>query len=99
MSNQSREQFEAAVIARMKESGFLAVEVRVEMLGRDGDDYTDPSVSTYWHYWQEARATLVVERPTQSQHANTVGDYAKGYRQASRDYQDAIEAAGAQVKS
>lgn len=32
-----REQFEAAVIARMKESGVLEVEIRVEFLGRSGD--------------------------------------------------------------
>ncbi|MBB3239203.1 hypothetical protein FHW68_000675 [Pseudomonas sp. Tn43] len=58
-----REQFEAAVIARMKESGFLEVEIRVECLGRSGDGYADGSVDTYWHFWNESRAAVVVELP------------------------------------
>lgn len=58
-----REQFEAAVIKRMKESGFLEVEIRVECLGRSGDGYADGSVDAYWHFWQESRAALVVELP------------------------------------
>jgi hypothetical protein len=58
-----REQFEAAVIARMKESGFLEVEIRVECLGRSGDGYADGSVDTYWHFWNESRAAVVVDLP------------------------------------
>jgi hypothetical protein len=59
----AREQFEAAVIARMKESGFLEVEIRVECLGRSGDGYADGSVDTYWHFWNESRAVVVVDMP------------------------------------
>ncbi|MEB0009336.1 hypothetical protein QN375_06000 [Pseudomonas sp. MH9.2] len=59
-----REQFEAAVITRMKESGFLEVEIRVECLGRSGDGYYDGSIDAYWHFWKESRAALVVDLPT-----------------------------------
>ena len=58
-----REQFEAAVVARMKESGFLEVEIRVECLARSGDGYSDGSVDAYWHFWKESRTALVVELP------------------------------------
>ena len=37
-----RDMFEAAVIERMKESGFLEVEIRVECLARCDDGYCDP---------------------------------------------------------
>lgn len=57
-----REQFEAAVIARMKESGYLEVEIRVECLQRDSSGgYIDGSVDAWWHFWQASRATMVVE--------------------------------------
>lgn len=57
-----REQFEAAVIARMKESGYLEVEIRVECLQRDSSGgYIDGSVDAWWHFWKESRATMVVE--------------------------------------
>lgn len=58
-----REKFEAAVIERMKESGFLEVEIRVECLGRHGEGYDDPSVDAYWHFWQAAAASVVVTLP------------------------------------
>lgn len=61
MSDLIREQFEAAVIERMKESGYLEVEVRVECLQRHGDGYQDGSVDAYWHFWQMSR--LVIELP------------------------------------
>lgn len=59
----SRGEFEASVIKRMKESGFLEVEIRVECLGRSGDGYSDSSVDTYWHYWQESRAVITIAMP------------------------------------
>jgi hypothetical protein len=65
MSEKMREEFESAVIARMKEGGFLEIEVRVEMLGSNGEGYWDSSVDTYWHYWQASRAALCVELPTE----------------------------------
>jgi hypothetical protein len=59
MSNDKRAEFEAAVIERFKESGFLEVEIRVECLGRSGEGYQDPSVDAYWHFWQKALASAV----------------------------------------
>lgn len=52
----SRQRFEAEVIARMKESGLLEVEIRTECLSRHGDEYHDGSIDAYWHYWQKAEA-------------------------------------------
>lgn len=49
-----RATFEQAVIDRMKESGFLEVEIRVECLVRAGDGYLDGSVDAYWHFWNAA---------------------------------------------
>ena len=63
MSDLIREQFEAAVVERMKESGYLEVEIRVECLQRHGDGYQDGSVDAYWHFWQVSRKTLVIELP------------------------------------
>ena len=51
---QRRERFEQAVIARMKEGGYLEVEIRVVCLARSGDGYYDGSVDAYWHFWNEA---------------------------------------------
>ncbi len=61
--------------------------------------YIDVDLQYAWEAWQASRAALVVELPKQSPYANTFGDYAKGYRQASRDHQDAIEDTGLKVKS
>lgn len=51
-----RDLFEAAVIKRMKESGFLEVEIRVECLARCDDGYCDPVINAGWHYWNAALA-------------------------------------------
>ena len=64
-----RGQFEAAVISRFKESGFLEVEIRVECLSRSGDGYHDSSVDAYWHFWQASREALVVKLPDTSEMA------------------------------
>ena len=53
---QSRTEFEAAIVTRMKESGFLEVEIRVECLARAGDSYQDPQIAFGWAMWQAARA-------------------------------------------
>lgn len=55
---QERETFETAVIKRMKESGFLEVEVRTECLVRSGDDYQDELINYGWWAWQAGRAAL-----------------------------------------
>jgi hypothetical protein len=51
-----RDLFETAVIERMKESGFLEVEIRVECLTRCDDGYNDPVINAGWHYWNAALA-------------------------------------------
>lgn len=58
-----RELFEQAVIERMKQSGFLEVEIRVECLTRLDDDYLDSSVDAYWHFWNAAFDAVVIELP------------------------------------
>ena len=59
-----REEFEAFVINRMKESGFLEVEVRAEMLGVSSDgSYFDGIVDAWWDFWKASRAALCVELP------------------------------------
>lgn len=56
-----REKFEAAVIERFKESGYLEVQVRVECLGRVGDGYADGSVDAYWDFYQAGAASVEVD--------------------------------------
>ncbi|OCJ67630.1 hypothetical protein A6U97_02595 [Agrobacterium tumefaciens] len=51
-----RDLFETAVIERMKESGFLEVEIRVECLARCDDGYQDEVINAGWHYWNAALA-------------------------------------------
>lgn len=89
MSEQMREEFESAVIERMKDGGFLEIEVRVEMLGRSGDGYSDCSVDTYWHYWQASRAALCVELPDSADEQAIIAIY---------QCQEAIRAAGVKTK-
>ncbi len=51
----TRPTFEAAVIERLKESGFLEVEIRVECFKpRVGDGYADEVINAGWHYWKAA---------------------------------------------
>ncbi|NTA80788.1 hypothetical protein G6L13_09850 [Agrobacterium tumefaciens] len=49
-----RDLFESAVVERMKESGFLEVEIRVECLARCDDGYQDEVINAGWHYWNAA---------------------------------------------
>lgn len=56
--------FEAAIIDRFKESGFLEVEIRVECLSRCGESYNDPQVAIAWWAWTQSRESLVVELPS-----------------------------------
>lgn len=72
--------------------------------GKRVRDYLERHVrlSDFEAGWEASNAKpvatgLVVNMPKQSPYANTVGDYANGYRQASRDWQDAVEAAGVKV--
>ena len=53
MSDQ-RKLFEVAVVNRLKESGFLEVEIRVECLARCDDGYQDEVINAGWHYWNAA---------------------------------------------
>lgn len=52
----NRELFEAAVVDRLKESGFLEVEIRIECLARCEDGYEDEVINAGWHYWNAAIA-------------------------------------------
>lgn len=105
MSQAIREQFEKAVIERLKEGGFLEVEIRAESLARDGEGYYDGSVNAYWHFYKQSRADLVVELP-----AKTVSNQAwsadaqreenaraSGYNLAITNCRKVLEAAGVAV--
>lgn len=63
MTDKNRAAFEAEVIKRFQESGYLEVQIRVECLGRSGDGYQDGSVDAYWDFWNSGRASVVVEMP------------------------------------
>lgn len=56
MTDNQRELFEAAVVERMKESGFLEIEIRTECLVRCGEGYQDELINAGWHYWNAAVA-------------------------------------------
>lgn len=98
-----RPAFEKAVIERLKEGGFLEVEIRVECLPRDGEGYYDGSVNAYWHFYKQSRADLVIELPQRFD--MQAGDGPGVYPQAEPGgewvkadaMQAAIEAAGIQV--
>jgi hypothetical protein len=51
---QQRDKFEAAVVKRLQESGFLEVEIRTECLARVGQGYQDEVINAGWYYWNEA---------------------------------------------
>ena len=101
-TSKTREQFEAAVIARFKESGFLEVEIRVECLGRFGDRYQDGSVDAYWHFWKASREAVVVELPNRAAEAyrEEFDDVEGGsFNETTyiRDVREVIEAQGLKV--
>lgn len=101
MSELMREQFEAAVIARFKESGFLEVEIRVECLARSVHGYQDESVAAYWKFWKASRAALVVQLPQIT--ATEVGRDAHGEVETKdfynvADVAQALAAAGVNAK-
>jgi len=56
-----RDAFETSVIERMKESGFLEVQIRVECLARNGDDYQDELINFGWWSWQRAILALAAQ--------------------------------------
>ncbi|PRD42070.1 hypothetical protein C5748_18100 [Phyllobacterium phragmitis] len=55
----SRAAYETAVIERLKESGLLEIEIRVEGLVRCGDGYQDEVINAGWHYWQAGIAAAL----------------------------------------
>lgn len=63
-----RDEFEQAVIARMKESGFAEIEIRVECLARDSNGYCDGSVEAYWHFWNAALDSGITESENRQWH-------------------------------
>lgn len=54
--DETRIRFEAAVVERLKESGFLEIEIRTECLARVDDGYQDEVINAGWHYWQAGMA-------------------------------------------
>lgn len=59
----TRPAFEAAVIERLKESGFLEIEIRVECLKpRVADGYQDEVINAGWYYWKAALAVEDAEK-------------------------------------
>lgn len=106
MSKESRRaKFEQAVIDRMKESGLLEVEIRVECLPRSGDGYYDGSVDAYWHFWNAALDGVVIElpppiEPEQPDDAFDDGwlDGHNGAKRYRKTCVAAVEAAGLKVK-
>jgi hypothetical protein len=58
-----RNLFETAVVDRLKESGFLEVEIRVECLARCDDGYQDEVINAGWHYWNAAIAANPAPQP------------------------------------
>lgn len=58
-----RKLFETAVVDRLKESGFLEVEIRVECLARCDDGYQDEVINAGWHYWN---AAIAAQAPPQT---------------------------------
>lgn len=51
-----RERYEAAVVERLKQSGFLEIEIRTECLVRCDEGYQDEIINAGWHYWNAALA-------------------------------------------
>lgn len=104
---QKREEFEAAYVAELVRrcgEGFRETAMYSLTAKEPNGDYQHYTDGIAWWGWQASRANLVstspvVALPRQSPYANMAGDYAKGYRQASIDYQSAIEAAGVKVSS
>ena len=108
MSNteqQRRIHFEAAVIERMKESGFLEVEIRVECLQRNADgSYFDSTIDAYWHFWNKALdgvSIMLPHPPTPMQPEDAIDDsWLDAYNAEKRMRKtcvEAIEAAGLAV--
>lgn len=85
-----RPAFEKAVIERLKEGGFLEVEIRVECLPRDGEGYYDGSINAYWHFYKQSRADLVVTLPE-------AWDSDRGWTIDKSEIVDTLETAGITV--
>ena len=93
-----REEFETFVTNRMKESGFLEVEVRVEMLGVSSDgSYFDGTVDAWWDFWKASRAALCVELP-QRMNGLDYDTYACGFDNALYAVEIKMEVAGVKYK-
>lgn len=56
-----RSRFEAAVVERLKESGFQEIEIRMECLARVDDGYQDEIINAGWHYWRAGIATAIAK--------------------------------------
>jgi hypothetical protein len=70
MVEAQRPAFETAVVDRLKESGFLEVEIRVECLLRCDEGYQDEVINAGWHYWNAA----IAAQPTPAPQSHVVGE-------------------------
>ena len=77
--NETRIRFEAAVVERLKESGFLEIEIRTECLARIDDGYQDEVINAGWHYWQAGMAN------SQNQHGDALREAAANVIAAASD--------------
>lgn len=93
MTNKMREEFEAWHLDK-----FCGGDERLKKCANAQDVYYFTNVQSMWVTWKASRESLAIELPRQSPYANTLGDYAKAYRQASEDYKEAIKAAGLKVR-
>lgn len=96
IEEQRRARFELAVIERMKESGFLEVEIRTECLVRSGDGYYDGSVDAYWHFWNAALDSAVID--LSSLRLSSRPGFIGSERVYVSDVTELCEAAGLKVK-
>ncbi|NNU66585.1 hypothetical protein G9X67_15030 [Rhizobium sp. WYCCWR 11152] len=81
MSDQ-RALFESAVVDRMKESGFLEIEIRTECLVRCDDGYQDEMINAGWHYWNAALAVDTPAPQTQKSGQDSPHDRAENHDEA-----------------
>lgn len=103
-----REEFEAWMIDRFatdmgKHAAGISMDtleaISREMWLRKVDgEYQAVVPREMWAAWQSSRAALKVELPTLPPHANSIGDYARGFMAARSASKEALQQAGIEVK-
>lgn len=97
-----REEFEAAIFAEVNEQraaeGDFLLQTKEGLCARDEDgSYSIRWVNSAWWAWQASRAALKVELPKLPPHANSIGDYARGFMAARSASKEALQQAGIEV--